>query len=737
MLATLLYQLRSVQVEFSSSLYSAYLNACQLGRQTVSEAEAVNCFVNIAQSQTHCSTIVLDGLDESSECSKIITLLLRVKKPTCNLRILVLSRDIPELRRAFQGHQSIYMSKATTKPDIDSYVQREIRSLALQSETKTTDEVVQQLQDGADGSFLWAKIIIQKLQGAVSPAHTSEILDAKTDIDELFSKSLWQLARLPKRQREVVQKAVYWVCCARKPLTLEQLQSAVAIRINDGNFDGRHKPFSQTMRKLISPILSIREVTDTVKPLHASVIEYLTSSLPVEKATDPEIAYFLVDKPHRDGEIALQSITLIQTFLRSPCSTTSLDQEPLFSYCALFWLEHLLASPRHDEAAEKVVSFLASESRQRWLSYWLLKQRQVFPFAQILYLREQLRKWLGTSVTETSTSYLNWDHDICNALVELSAEHERDKLASSNPDQSDGPAEFRHDRLTHFEKMMIVRDLARHLTQHNTLSHGIELFEQKLMINEDATESSKAGQIWLMNTLGIFYDQAAHSDLATKTQEDALEVLLTSLPAAPKAEGAAESRIRAKLIWTRNELGRMYRHQRRFELAEQMHLETLQALISEPSSADDFAHRMEVAWTQSTLARVYRCQHAYGSALAYSAASYATRTELLGPSHPHSLWIQSDMAQMHLGQRDYGEAIELHRRVLVGRRDVLGDNNLDTCWTMNNLGVALTMQATQEALREARALHEEALTVQERILGSDHPHTLWTRGKLDELENGW
>jgi tetratricopeptide (TPR) repeat protein len=280
---------------------------------------------------------------------------------------------------------------------------------------------------------------------------------------------------------------------------------------------------------------------------------------------------------------------------------------------------------------------------------------------------------------------------------------------------------------------MVVRDLSRHLTQHRTLPHGIELFEHKLRINTRTDREGLNNKVWLMSTLEILYNQAGYSELATNAQEDALKVLFSSVSVESEPGGMANAKTAARVVWTKNELGRMYRHNGRYELAEQMHLQALQSLTASSSSEDRLANRMEVAWTQSTLARVYRCRQDYERALAYSSVSYAARVEVLGPLHPHSLWVQSDMAQMYLEKGDYKKAVELHRQVLSGRREVLGDGDLDTCWTMNNLGVALTKQMTHESLIEARTLQEEALAVQEKRLGSAHPHTLWTREQLDDL----
>ncbi len=73
--------------------------------------------------------------------------------------------------------------------------------------------------------------------------------------------------------------------------------------------------------------------------------------------------------------------------------------------------------------------------------------------------------------------------------------------------------------------MMIVRDLARYLTQNKTLSEGIDLFESVLAANPNGGRIIEYDDVWIMNTLGILYDQTGQVELATTTQKGALDVL--------------------------------------------------------------------------------------------------------------------------------------------------------------------------------------------------------------------
>jgi hypothetical protein len=719
--STLLYQLRNVSGESLRTVNHVVQGAQVSGRKTISQAESARSLKCIAGSQDCHVAIVLDGLDESDEGFAIATFLVGLVQTSPNLRVLVLSRKIPELSKAFANQKTMTIDKTSTKPDIDALVERNIRFMGIESSVRSTGQIIAEVQGQADGSFSWASMMTEKLKNAVSPADVEELLQSCSGIDKLCRKSLLQLTKRPHRQQEIARRAIYWICCARTPLTIMQLQSATAFSPEVSRFELAQKPFVSVLENLTSTLFEIDTRHLLVRPLHASVKGFLTSAGNRFSEENPAVSSFLVDLASRNLDVALESLALAKTFLDRERHLSSLDEEPLFHYCAIFWLDHLLASPPSEGAAEVVISFLQTDCRRRWITYYLVKQRRVFPLYQLLRFRTQLCTWLRATKRYDHGIRLKWDHDIASALIELYGT--KQSLCNNNVDSRSDLQPDKEEGVSHFEKMMIVRDLARYLTQNKTLSEGIDLFESVLAANSIAGRSIEYDDVWIMNTLGILYDQAGQVELATTTQEGALDVL-SVIP-------EPNSAISDQMIWTSNELGRMYRHQTRYALAESMHLEALQALeTSQACMMGEHRVILEIAWTKSTLARVYRAQRNHCLALKYSSAAHKTRLELLGRKHPHTLWVLSDIAQIHLEQHDSAKAVDLHTEILAGRKESLGDEHADTLWTMNNLGVALAMLGTEEALKQAREMQIKALQGQERVLGPEHPHVEWTRKRV-------
>ena len=76
--------------------------------------------------------------------------------------------------------------------------------------------------------FLWVSFQLDALCEAPSDAHIRPILaDLPVDLESTYQRILAKISASPFRN-EVAKRALKWVACARRPLTLEELQEAIA-----------------------------------------------------------------------------------------------------------------------------------------------------------------------------------------------------------------------------------------------------------------------------------------------------------------------------------------------------------------------------------------------------------------------------------------------------------------------------------------------------------------------------
>lgn len=713
--ATLMHQLLLTKLDMPENLRRCYDQAQKLRCKQISELEATEGLQEIVKSSEHDLYIILDGLDESADSVKVAAFLRDlVESHQSNVKVIVLSRDILDVRSRFEDFPAISLNAAKNESDIHAYLSHSVPLILADRSSQEHDRIIAKLDQSAGGMFLWASLMVERLRLALCPSDIDTILGQPfPDVEEMYSKSLDQLAARPPAERSLARRLIHWVCCSRRPLDLMELQGAMAICPASGTFSVARKPFISILLRLCSVFFSIEPRTHTVRPIHASVHDFLTRE-PVDTVMSSPASDFLVSEKQSHQNIATECLILLQAAFE-PCEGNTSDLlEPLVRYACLFWLEHALACDHSSAFGFKVAKFLESASRQRWILYFLLWQRQEFPLQRLLHLQTQLLEKLTLQDPSTTPTYMDWAFDVAAALLTLfSSRFPRQE----NSGQQTHGLNLADGRFSHFEVMMVIRDLSRHFTQTKTTQEAIDLFAGALAEERTAAEPHANSQtvVWLLNTLGILLDQRGETDQATEMQEEALSVL---------AHCKNSFNHDPLVIWTKNELGRMYRHQKSYASAETMHLDALSALESTITRDNSIA--LEISWTKSTLARVYRYQHRYDEAIAQSTAALTIRSKLLSQEHPHCAWLQSDIAQCHFGRRDYATAVALHRKVYEVRCRVLGPEHPDTLWTMNNLGVALAMTGADGAM-EASALQAQVLESQERVLGREHPHSVWTR----------
>ncbi|KAL8701190.1 MAG: hypothetical protein Q9201_005039 [Fulgogasparrea decipioides] len=268
--------------------------------------------------------------------------------------------------------------------------------------------------------------------------------------------------------------------------------------------------------------------------------------------------------------------------------------------------------------------------------------------------------------------------------------------------------------ISNFERLVCVRDLAREYTMAGELDNGIAMFEAAIRRVESAHGKFILSSCWLLNSLGILYDQQGKTDLARELQQRALDLQEKSLP--PE---------HLDIVLTINELGRIARHLGHFEEAESLHRRALQLLQS--MFAEDDLH---ITWTKSALGRSLLKQDRTEEAIVLHQQVLAVEVSRLGRDHPHTLWTLSDIVRCQRARGNIVDAIATQQEVMERSKNVLGDDNPDTLWAMNNLGVLHEASGQTEV---ARMLHTKALEGQARVLGYDHPHTRWTRTTLGDM----
>ncbi len=716
-LSTFLFQLFEISRTIPPPIVSAYSRACRFGHAEISEADNPSELLEQALLSISQVFIVLDGLDESPNTGELAETLSKLVQSSQNCSVVILSRDIPVMRNRLAASSELQMTTVHTRPDLNAFISRAVSRLALgQFDAELERQIGRKLQIGSDGMFLWASRMIQSLQSTTTPEEVHTTLSRMPiGLSGLYTNDLLRLASKGPQYCEIFIHASRWLLCSLRPLSTTEIRAALAIDLIHFSFDAARKPFLNVVQDILSPLFIFDYGDDIFRPAHASVADFILVSAFIP-STDGAPRQFHVDDKHNHQLIAQECLLLLTTAFSLDQIANDAIKESLSKYACLYWPEHIIRSTFDDSVRQSVLTFLASDYRRQWILYFLIWQHSVFPLQRLFYLQSRVQAWLKLAPDKEIYSYLDWSSDVANILLDISQTYPKSQSLGHEMPRSGSVTGI--EALSYFERMMILRDLSRHLTATKRLPYGVDLFEGALQEGQEEQNVPPREITWLLNVLGILYDQQDRIEKATRTQEDALEVL--------SREGCYDS---SEFTWTKNELGRMYRHQGRLEGAIIMHTDALAVL---ERTTLNRTMDLEIAWTLGTVARVYRKQRRFHEAILHTRRALEIRRLSLGNNHPHYLWLLGDIAQCHHEKGNYDVAVQYHREAYDGRRRTLGPEHPDTLWTMNNLAVVLAKMHTQHKV-EALQLQRHAWESQCNVLGPAHPHTKWTAAVLDAL----
>lgn len=656
--------------------------------------------------------VVIDGLDEMSEPEITARQLVQpslICKP--GVRIAILSRYSKGLMRCFDESMHLAIRPSDIRHDIENYVRERAQRLPLDDKA-SRQNLVKAISDKVDGMFLWAHVVMQDLETATTFSDVEDILlRCPPGLAATYDRFILGLASEPAHRRRLAKELLQWVLCSFRPLSITELEIALSIqlsgRLNDERAAGTdHKVFRTVITEICNPFLSVNPVLDQIRPIHHSFREYLTSgNLHIHpKSESMTSEFFIGARSHT--EIALRCL---QHATRTVETISSESRNTFWAYAMTSWCHHTILGSYDSELERNVCIFLSTpQNRRKWLYWMLFEYREPFAFATIFKWQEDLGKWAASSELELGLHASLIENDWSMDILELLLSFPRNRTGISHGDVSSRSFFYYRKGVTYFEKMMVIRGLARRLNRKNRLDEAVQMLERRGWASEPYERT------FLMNILGILLDQQGLSGQALEKHREA-HSLQEQLQGVDHME----------TLWSMNEMGRMYRHLGSLKDSESMHRGVLVNLTK--TMPEDHP---EIIWTINTLATTLRLQGRLEEALALHLQAFHSREECLGQLHAHTLWSCSDIAKCFRDRKMFSSALVWYQKALDGRMVSLGPDHADTLWSMNNLG---SVKEELGDLDGALVLQRQALETQERILGHDHSHACWTRKVIGKL----
>jgi len=684
-----------------TSVSQAYNIATRYGRQHIADSDNLFEVIKDVISSLPVVYIILDALDECENPAEVASCFASIARDISSLRLCIFSRDVLTIRTEFEGVPTIRLESSLIQQDINSYISTSLNQLPGKG-TEAQDHAYTKISAAADGMFLFAALVVQNLSHAVDSKSVREVVASiPTELDGIYSQALEKIGSQSLHRRNLARKLLLWVCCATRPLSWKELQSALSWDDAKEMLDEDQRPFRDSVLDLCYPLIEYRPEKDTFHVVHFSVREFLCN-FPRHASLSAASSRLLISLPIANQEIAQVSLAALSMGPIRHNMKVNLQLYPLVRYATENWCKHLISSSFDQDLCKRYENFAASPvTRSTWISRFLLWNRESSPLQRIVKLQKEVYEWMNQLSDNTDIGIFNAEDlaDIQRALIDL------DELPQSQNMES----------ISGFERNIIVRDLARSYTMAGKIDQGIELFETALSRLRKLRGMDSVCTVWLLNSLGIFYDQKALTHQALETQLEALAIQEKHLPAD-----------HLDTTLTINELGRVARHLGEYEKAEGYHLRALQTLRKALPESDG-----QIVWTLNTLARSYRREGRTEEALKLHRQALEGQIKLHGKDHPHTIWTMGDIVRCLRDLSKLQPAVEMLQTVYEYRVHTLGPLNPDTLWTLNDMALLLESQGDIE---KAKRLHSEALAGQVTVLGIKHSHTLWTKSALERLD---
>lgn len=356
--------------------------------------------------------LVLDGVDECDDTAALMQLLIWMGA-NIGVKVLLFSRpNVGKLQKMIPKNQRTTVDRCRTSADIERFLQNQLQVLVeeeLLSATADLSELVKRLVIGADGMFLWARLMINHLESpALTPkARLRVVLDVvlPEGLEGMYNRILRLIYRGSRVEQDLARRVFLWLAYALRPLNIQGLHAVLTAEDdisheNDAMDEARTnrlKSLKETIVTICGGLVEIvtqesaSAASGSFQFIHLSVKEHflrLSSSVKIDEA------FQSIFPSHESAQFELAS-RCVEELSGDKHLTYGehRQQQDLTRYATAYWTDHLVhavpaqvCTPLLDSAIQQgAISRLASG-----LTYFLDNSRAITRWIHSCYCDRNL-----------------------------------------------------------------------------------------------------------------------------------------------------------------------------------------------------------------------------------------------------------------------------------------------------------------------------------------------------------
>ncbi|KAM0514400.1 hypothetical protein ACHAPE_006982 [Trichoderma viride] len=239
--------------------------------------------------------ILLDALDEcqgSYGCRASFLEEIFLLQGSAKVNVFATSRIIPEIMQTFKACKS--MEIRATQEDVQRYVRGQLEGGGIEhlpslikDKPELEEAIVSGITNAVDGMFLLAKIFLDSLVDRITIADVKEAIaqlpthmaGAQEDqrliiLDQAYDSAWARINQQKEGFRSIATRVLAWITCAKRPLSTEELQHALAVKVGMGELDEDAIPQVHDMVSFCAGLVTIDEESNIIKLVHYTTQQY-------------------------------------------------------------------------------------------------------------------------------------------------------------------------------------------------------------------------------------------------------------------------------------------------------------------------------------------------------------------------------------------------------------------------------------------------------------------------------
>ncbi|KAE9372535.1 hypothetical protein N431DRAFT_536388 [Stipitochalara longipes BDJ] len=291
--------------------------------------------------------LIIDGIDECEPKERkailkfFASMITSDDIPQGKLRGLFISQELADIKSALHVADTVNLTRNHSEVDIKNFAVKwasKIQQRFRLMEDSAREYIIKLVSDGAEGMFLFARLVLENLHDQESLQNVYKELHPDTfprGFDQAYARIASRIFENPNlARRKTAQKLLGWISFSKRPLKWHEIQGATSIDTQDRNVN-----------------FGVRHMHDDVRDICGSLIDILPGNrvqLVHKTARDYLLQKNYLDSQKEETQLAV----LCMQYLTFSCFET--DKSPddhvqfiksgyyaFLDYASLHWLHHL------------------------------------------------------------------------------------------------------------------------------------------------------------------------------------------------------------------------------------------------------------------------------------------------------------------------------------------------------------------------------------------------------------